>query len=235
MNKKKIYRLSYSNVLNPPPYLYRLDIELEFVDREVEIKYNKHFLDREEFSEEELEEEGFSTNDDFKLAGKLNQNWAVYFQELVEKSNWTSEKPSEGFGYTLCKFNPDQSQPEYLTINRIEYLMEEIYQAILETNKIEAPLSIELIKVLTGSEKTVKLTWHFKDRRFEMLSNQNKSLSWEQGQNILSQFYETDLSEQSVYKKKLPIGKCYINTGEGYWYETPQDDKWTRLLEELFA
>ena len=29
MNKKKTYTLSYSNILNPAPYLYKLDVHLD--------------------------------------------------------------------------------------------------------------------------------------------------------------------------------------------------------------
>lgn len=236
MNKKKTYALSYSNILNPPPYLYKLDVDLDFTDQGVHVKYNKHFLNREDFSEEELEDEGFSLHDDIQIDSALSKSWAAYFKQLTDLSNWTTGKPSENIGNTISLLTSDDTSVKYLTVNKIEYLLEEIYQAILETAKIEAPLSLHLKKVQNGSELTLELVWHFKDRLFEVITNnKKKAKTWEEGQQLLGQFYETDLAELPVYKKKLPEGSVCINPGDGLWYEMPKDNTWERLMNSLFA
>ncbi|MDB5257671.1 MAG: hypothetical protein JWM14_2366, partial [Chitinophagaceae bacterium] len=123
----------------------------------------------------------------------------------------------------------------YATLNKIEYQLEEVYQAILESAEIEAPLSLHLKKIHNGSEILIQLSWHFKDRLFEVSTNNKKSeKTWEEGQRLLAQFYETDLDELTVYKKKLPEGKICINPGDGLWYETPTDTNWQKLMSTLF-
>jgi hypothetical protein len=235
MNKKKIYSLSYSNILNPPPYLYKLDVHFDFTDQGVHVKYNKHFLNREDFSEEELEDEGFSLHDDVEINSALGKNWADYFKQLTIPSNWSLDKPSENIGNTVSLLSPEEVEVQYATFNKIEYQLEEIYQAILETAQIEAPLSLHLKKVHNGSDITVELFWHFKDRLFEVITNNKKTnKTWDEGQHLLAQFYEIDLAELPVYKKKLPEGKICINPGDGLWYETPNDANWQKLMNTLF-
>jgi len=235
MNKKKIYTLSYSNILNPPPFLFKLDVHFEFKDSGVHVKYNKHFLNREDFSEDELEEEGFSLQDDVEIDSTLGENWATYFKQLKEHSDWSTAEPSEKIGHTVSIYTSEEATVKYLTVNKIEYQLEEILQGILENAKIEAPLSLHLKKVHNGSETAIELLWHFKDRLFEIIVN-NKTIlkTWEEGQNLLAQFYEIDLAELSVYKKKLPEGKICINPGDGLWYETPNDNNWQTMMSTLF-
>jgi len=236
MNIKKIYTLSYSNILNPPPHLYKLDVHLDFTDQGVHVKYNKLFLNREDFSEEELEDEGFSLHDDIQIDSALSKNWAAYFKQLTDLSKWSNDKPSENIGNTLSLYTSDDASVKYFTVNKIEYLLEEIYQAILESAKIEAPLSLHLKKVQNGSETALELIWHFKDRLFEVVTNNKKTgKTWEEGQQLLGLFYETDLAELPVYKKKLPEGSICINPGDGLWYETPKDNNWQKLMDSVFA
>lgn len=235
MNKKKIYTLSYSNILNPPPYLYKLEIHFDFTDQGVHVKYNKQFLSREDFSEEELEDEGFSLHDDIEISSALSKNWSEYFTQLTDLSSWSVDKPSENIGNMVSLHSFDSNEIKYTAINKIEYQLEEVYQAILESAKIEAPLSLHLKKVHNGTETIVELTWYFKDRLFEVNTNNHKTeRTWEEGQRLLSQFYETDLAELPVYKKKLPEGKICINPGDGLWYETPNDSNWQKLMNTLF-
>jgi hypothetical protein len=236
MNKKKIYTLSYSNLLNPAPYLYKLDLMLEFTDLGVQVKYNKHFLNREDFSEDELEDEGFSLHDDIEINSPLGESWTAYFRQLIDLPTWTKDKPSENIGNTVSICTSEDNTLSYLALNRVEYLIEEVYQAILETAKIEAPLSLHLKKVHNGVETALELVWHFKDRQFESLTNNKKDVkTWEEGQRLLGQFYETDLAELPVFKKKLPEGSICINPGDGMWYQTPKDNGWPQLLEMLFV
>ncbi|MDB5256114.1 MAG: hypothetical protein JWM14_809, partial [Chitinophagaceae bacterium] len=116
MNKKKLYTLSYSNILNPPPYLYKLDIHFDFTDHGVHVKYNKLFLSREDFSEEELEEEGFSLHDDVEINSALSRSWATYFKQLIDLSNWSPDKPSENIGNTVSLHSPDEAEIKYATL-----------------------------------------------------------------------------------------------------------------------
>jgi hypothetical protein len=235
MNKKKIYTLSYSNLLNPPPFLFKLDIHFDFTDQGIHVKYNKHFLNREDFSEEELEEEGFSLQDDVQLDSTLGKNWSIYFKQLIDHSNWSIDEPSENIGHTVSLYTNEEATIKYLTVNKIEYQLEEILQAILENAKIEAPLSLHLKKVHKGSETALELVWYFKDRLFEIIStNQKLPKTWEEGQRLLAQFYEIDLAELPVHKKKLPEGKICINPGDELWYETPNDTNWQKMMNSLF-
>lgn len=230
------YSLHYSNINTPPPFLYDLSIAFNIKNDKVEIKYQKQFIDREQFSEEELEEEGFSTQDDSLVEGELDGAWLTFFKTLIANPNWTKNTKTESFNNNVLRLSSTDSEDLYLIQDGIEYQLEEILQALVESLQIEAPLSIFMRQHKGGKISESELYWSFKDRICSIKNNQKiTALSWEEGRAILSLFYETDLSEQQIFKKKIPEGVTCINPGDETWYQTPKDKSWTQLLTKVFS
>jgi len=232
MKQDFFYSLHYSNLNTPSPFLYELRVDFTIHPDKVDIKYHKHFLDREQFSAEELEEEGLSTNDDSTVEATLNKAWVNYFNELLKHPNWSSVPEKDDLqNNNYIQLSKEGSADQYLILDGIEYQLEEILQAQLETLEIEAPLSIFLRKNLSKTIIESELYWGFKDRLFEVRNKKSsRFFTWEEGRELLSLFYDTDLSEQQVFKKNIPEGCTCINPGDGLWYKTPSTTVWKELL-----
>lgn len=235
MKKDFFYSLHYSNINTPPPFLYQLRLDFSIHAEKIDISYHKEFLDRAQFSEEELEEEGFSANDNSKIEASLNTSWVQYFTDFVQKTNWSPIKEDEELhNNNYIRLSTKNGEDQYRIIDGIEYELEEILQALVESLEIEAPLSIFMRKNHKGNIYETELYWSFKDRRFEVRhKTQKKIFSWEEGRELLSLFYGTDLSEQPVFKKSIPEGITSINPGDGQWYKTPHDAIWKNVIEKV--
>jgi hypothetical protein len=235
MKKDFFYSLHFSNINTPPPYLYELVVNFTIDKDKVQILYTKTFLDRDQFTDEELEEEGFSTNDDSQIEAELQGEWLNYFKSLISNPNWSSTDTSlEDFNNNYISLTQADNSPQHLILNGIEYQLEEILQALVESLEIEAPLSIifrqNKAKVIVDTE----LYWSFKNRAFEIRKPTGSvKTTWEEGQKMLSVFYETDLSEQQVYKKQVPENVICINPGDGLWYQTPKSAAWKDVLSKV--
>ncbi len=235
MKKDFFYTLHYTNTNTPPPFLYELMVHFTIHEDKVDIKYEKHFLDREQFSEEELEDEGFSMNDDSLVDASLNKVWVDYFTQLLSLKTWCSlSELKDVANNNYIRLSKQGAEDQYLVLDGIEYQLEEVLQAQLETLEIESPLSIVLRKNLSKTNIDSELYWGFKDRIFEVKNKKNSTFyTWEEGREILTIFYNTDLSEQQVFKNKIPEGCTCINPGDGLWYKTPSNPIWKELLVKL--
>ncbi len=236
MKKYFFYSLYYSNINTPPPFLYELRVDFSIHPEKIDIIYQKEFLDRAQFSEEELAEEGFSTNDDSRIETSLGGTWISYFKDFVEKSKWSPlVKNEELYNNNYITLSSQESEDQYRIQDGIEYELEELLQALVESLEIEAPLSIYMRKNTAGKIEETELYWSFKNRLFEIKSSNNpKRLSWEEGRELLSLFYGTDLSEQAIFKKSIPEGMTCINPGDGQWYKTPNHALWKSLIQKIF-
>ena len=61
--------------LVPPPYSYAIEINAKEKSGKLEVEFELTYMDRDSLSKNEIEDEGFSNNDDFKWTGLLNASW----------------------------------------------------------------------------------------------------------------------------------------------------------------
>jgi hypothetical protein len=235
MKKDLFYALHYSNLNTPPPFLYELTVNFTIDQEKVDICYEKHYVDRAQCTIEELEEEGFTDNDDSSIEASLNSAWIPYFEHLVQKQSWVSKLEEQTlYSNNVVRLSSTGHEDLYQEIDGIEYELEELLQALVETLDIEAPLSIFMRRNESGSLLDTELYWSFKNRAFEARHKQNtQSYTWEEGRELLSLFYGTDLSEQQVFKKNIPEGCTCINPGDGLWYKTPQHSLWKEIIHKF--
>ena len=236
MKKDFFYSLYYSNVNTPPPYLYELNVNFTVFDDKVQIEYLKTFLDRAQLSEEELEDEGFTLNDDSQIESELKGEWVNYFKSLANHKDWSkTDNSEEDFNNNFISMTTLGGEAQFLMLNGIEYHLEELLQALVESLEIEAPLSILIRKNEAQKIVDTELYWSFKDRIFEIRKTTGtQSSDWEEGRRLLSLFYETDLSEQPVFKKQVPLNVTCINPGDGIWYQTPKTASWKEVISKIF-
>jgi hypothetical protein len=228
----------------PPPFCYRYTIKL-IREEELLASLKMEYYDREEITEEEIFDEGFTLNDDFEWKGKLPHIWNKELQKQLQSSNWRTDLDAESRTPALEVriSNRDQSEILYPADNEAwEILSQEIIQAIFELAGKEAPLKIQFYSIELNT-KSVDLQLAFK---FALRTVQSRSItgnaakiSWNDGRKLLRYIYFFDyLPENGTPKKPTNVGN-YINVGDGFWYDlkhfkgSKQKEKAEKLIDLL--
>ncbi len=208
----------------------------------LKVEFNIKYIGREELTEDEILDEGFSLNDDYNWNGSLSSAWIAPIQTLINKSTFVKEESDIKVLIEAPKII--SGSPE--NIDEWAYFIQEVTQAIYETSGKEANLEINFIKNFPQELVTVNLKPEFKTRKFiaEIEKNNQKKvveLKWEDLKNTLQTVYLPEY----VYENSLPTpGKAegyYINIGEGIWFKANEGvinlsdkDKSVSKLIEMF-
>lgn len=89
-----------TSALVPAPYAHAIELSINIKDESLAYVFEMEYLDRSQLSEEEIYEEGFTMEDDYKLEGELPKVWANELKALIEKpkrhflTNWKTSKNS---------------------------------------------------------------------------------------------------------------------------------------------
>jgi len=219
-------KIQYNTGQIPPPFCYTYSLEVSFLEKEnFEANFKIEYYDREEITEEEIYEEGFSLDDDFSWDGALPAVWGNEIIKKLKSTNW-KKKPSsnyDGSEFVIKLLKQNQSEVLQPAKTYIwEIFIQEIIQAIFELDKREAPLQISFIsKNAKGSSKQVDFEYSFARRHITIKTQKNlqKSMDWEEGQKQLKYIFGIDfLPENGIDKMPGKIGH-YLSPGDGLWYE----------------
>ncbi|WP_332912304.1 hypothetical protein [Algoriphagus boritolerans] len=95
-----------------------------------------HYTEREELSEEEIFDEGFTPDDDYRYKGQLNSVWIKPLQQLFDKTRWTSKDIEDG-GITVTAIEKGKDEGVKIPSNQEEWqlMAQDLIQAIYETAK----------------------------------------------------------------------------------------------------
>ena len=210
----------------PPPFCHGYKIEIsknnaEEYKAELELEY----YDRDEITEEEIFEEGFSLDDDYSWNGNLSPVWGQEIEKKLKITNWKkkpskSKDGSEFIIKTETKYKSEVLQPA--ATRPWEIFVQEIIQAIFELSKKEAPLQISF---LTGNlikqNQKIDFTFSFSTRNFLVNSSSidNKPMDWTEGQKLLKFIFSIDYLPENSFDKIPKASGNYISPGDGLWYE----------------
>lgn len=206
--------------LIPAPYAYAVQLELK-ADKDLAYQIGLEYLGREDLSEEEIYEEGFTPNDDINFSGKLPRQWVKELDNLLSRTQLIEKEHLEE-NEDLWIIEKDGKSLYPKNYNRWAEFLEQIRQAILEDQKIERPLEIKVVNngkesILKGSFKNLSLTVN--------KNNKVENLQWSQLLPVLKNIYSGD-ADYSKASDKLRQGKgVYINFGDGYWFEVGKSYK----------
>jgi hypothetical protein len=219
MKNNSEYTIFYTNDGTPPPYLYEINVVLKFENSGIQVFFAKNYLQREEVSLEELEEEGFSDNDDIELQSRLTGNWVNVLQDIVDASKGAKTLPESAniSEYLQIKQGEDIYYKKELDI---EYLFEELLQGIVENEKFELPLSIDFSIPTTPEPFTFKLTWNFSTLSITSNVNGLTIPDWSKSKQLLNSLFSSDFSEFKS-AKKCSKKEVSVHVGDGFWYEIP--------------
>ncbi len=229
----------------PPPFCHRYTIIVINNSGKYGVSLNLEYYDRDEISEEDIFDEGFSLQDNHAWEGELPEIWVKEIQEKLNSSNWLKKPKTQsqlsmmelritGSGRSELLYPADQKAWEVFS--------QEIIQAIFELSKKEAPLKIEFVHIGNNKLKSqLNIHFSFAKRKVE-ISSSNKiqdQISWKEGQKLMKYIYFFDyLPEEGSGKFPRKPGD-YIQPGNALWYnlgiieKAGKDDKTEKLIKTL--
>ncbi|NVK50554.1 MAG: hypothetical protein HWE09_12355 [Cyclobacteriaceae bacterium] len=216
--------LEYHSGIIPPPYSHVFRLSLNWKKNTLEASLNLHYTDREDLSEEEILEEGFTLNDDYQFEGNLDPIWKQPVLELIKETRYSSRVEGEGeitmatieHGKTSVFKSPSNQEAWQL-------MAQDLIQAIYETAKKENPLQINFRVVEKEGIHDASIKLHFANRKvvFEH-DDKTDSLNWEYAFQLMKLIftpdYDYDLAKESPGKKR----GIYLDCGDGLWHELGQ-------------
>lgn len=225
--------ISFETLSVPPPYSHAYTFRLKFDQEQLSVAYDLQYTDREELSEEEIWEEGFTTNDDFYWEGNLPEVWREAITQLWMGTHGAvaeemSEAAENALLITTTFADGSQQQGVPSSPDGWEYLLQELTQAVYEAAQREHPLQIRYLERSSrGEEYQLTLTVRFLERKLEIVrqkdrQTQRSNPSWAEVKPLLTTLYQLDYDvEQARTKMPNHPGK-FLDPGDNHWYALGQ-------------
>lgn len=216
--------IDYDSGTVPAPFSHVFKLKVSFEKIFINTQFDIHYTDREDLSEEEIINDGFTLEDDYSFIGEIPKVWEPPFKILYSQSKWSNKKTLDLSGGIkvlakdlhgkITRTIPNNQQ-EWL------YLVQEYIQAIYEINKKEAPLTIKYMIIENkGKEILYELTVKFSTKKIEFYINgEEKYAGWEETKPLLSYVFLPDYNYE-LGENSPPTDKgIYIDCGDGIWHE----------------
>jgi hypothetical protein len=224
------FSLKYQTAENlPAPYAHAIEINgvigQNQVANDLEISFELTYLAREEFTEDELLEEGFSLNDDFSWKGTLPKIWSdVVFGSLKSANELFIKSLEPHQDFWQVDFEGETFYPK--DTDQFKYLIEELQQAVYEKAEKEAILKLTYLKNQGGENIEVEVTASFVERKLKFTRNnikealvETKILPWEELNFILKNTFSGEFEVDFAHTKKPAHKGLFLNAGDELWYE----------------
>jgi hypothetical protein len=213
--------LEYDSGIVPPPYSHVFRLALDWSKGDLMVSLDLHYTEREELTEQEILDEGFTLSDDYSYNGSLNSVWIRPLQQLYDKTRWTSKDIEDG-GISITALEKGKDEGVKIPSNQEEWQLmgQDLIQAIYETVKKEAPLTVNYREVEGDQLTDCSLTVHFSNREviFE-ISSSSRVINWDYAIQLMkivfTPDYHYELAKEEAGKKR----GAYIDCGDGYWHE----------------
>ena len=241
MNFKNI-SVEYHYLELPAPYSYTKKLLFTISENALLVDYSMEYTDREDFSIEELEDEGFGENDNETWKGELNKDWTESLTLLCslkigEKASSANECIVKADGIPIETYGQE---------HRWDYFIQEITQTIYETAEWETPLMIRYCKKESGKAPIQTLQISFKNRNIirDLSLPTEKTIGWDATQTLLELYYLQEF-KAGEHSNKIPNqAGIFTDPGDGHWYNIDssssslskkQKERLLQQLSELFG
>ena len=222
------FDIQYQTLSLPPPYSYGYTLHAELADASVAVALDWQYTDRDELSEEEIGEEGFTPDDDFQWQGTLPAVWKPVLETLWKQTTWLpvtgAQSEDRSLVITITEPTGQVTTGVPSDIGQWDYLLQELVQAVYEAAQRERPLQIRYLEVhRTGSSEEVAFNISFLHRRCTMTVQsatpiRTQKLPWYEASALLETLYLPDYTidhSSATYPRRQ--GR-YIDPGDERWY-----------------
>lgn len=213
----------YQTIQLPPPYSFDYQLIISPKADGLEVDFKLHYTDRDELSEEEILDEGFTMDDDYSWRGMLPAIWTKELSALHEKEKWQKEPLPKVENYLEFSLDDDTEVLFARAQENWEYFFQEMIQAIYELSGKEMRLMLSFWDLSERSHLKIDLEVLFADRKALVEIDQDgsqlsKELDWATLKDILQWVYTADFVYEKAETKAPKLYGKYLNTGEGYWF-----------------
>jgi hypothetical protein len=220
------YTLRYQTApVVPAPFsnFYSLDIDL-ISREEININFSITYTEREDMDEDEIINEGFTPDDDFRWDGTVPALWIEEFEQIFSSSKIVrqrEEKEYEDFIEIELDENDKRVTIYPVDKERWTYFLQEFMQAIFENAGREKPFELNYLSIESGNRISVDLTASFARKEFSMIKNggDSKKLEWSQLQKVMDTVYKAEFLEDNAVESKPTKNGAYISAGDGLWFQ----------------
>ncbi|MDZ7935735.1 MAG: hypothetical protein U5M51_12405 [Emticicia sp.] len=219
------FSLKYQTAENiPAPFAHAIEINGSF-EQDLELSFELTYLDRDDMTEDELMDEGFTSNDDFTWKGTLPKIWSdVVFGSLKSANELFIKSLEPHQDFWQVDFDDKSFYPK--NTDAFKYLIEELQQAVYEKAGREAPLNLTFLKNQSGENIETAVSASFIERKLQLVhtnlidgTSETKVLAWDELNFILKNTFSGEFEAEFAHSKK-PLHKgLFLNAGDELWYE----------------
>ena len=228
--------IHYQTLSLPPPYAYAYHLQIALpvsqsgttMAASIGVDLDWQYTEREELSEEEIWEEGFTLNDDFQWQGGLPLAWEAPLRTLLQQTQWLSAEaaPERDIFVTFTITDGKQTGGTPHNLADWDYLLQEVVQGIYEVSGKELPWRVGYLDVSPSSRTEAFMEAHFAHRRFtatirDDYQSQTKELPWSALRPLLSTVYVPDYHADRAQPELPKHTGQYIHPGDA-WYQLGQ-------------
>jgi hypothetical protein len=213
--------VEYDSGIVPAPHSHVFRLQLDLDSNPFQVSLEMHYTDREDLTEDEIYDEGFTLNDDYSFKGAIDTVWTGVFSKAYQAAKWSGKSLNEA-GITLTPIEAGKMGKIKVPADQEAWLIlsQDLIQAIYETNKKELPLTINYRLVENDSVKDCSITVKFSNREVLFTEGtETRNLNWDYTIQLMKLIftpdYHYDIAKEEPGKKR----GGYINCGDGFWHE----------------
>lgn len=230
---EKKFQLFYESPNNvPAPYHLEASFTFEdFFSDKPRVEVSIHYIDRDDFSREELLAEGLNVEDQFTWSGDLSIAWRNRLETafLLFQSGSCDPRDEEPF-ITLEAADTTTAVP--ISLETEDTLMQEFMQAILEVAGNEMPLYLGFqFTDADGDWKRFEGELSFFDLKYTYrTSGENGAIrftdQWKELQELMQVLFIGEFTFEKGVEDLKPKTQFAVYPGDGKWYVA--GDTWFR-------
>lgn len=239
MKSLKLYYESPQDV--PSPYHFESKIEIQLLDeKHANVQVEVQYIDREDFSKEDLRAEGLQEENEWSWSGELPAVWVSLLLKrfdsyVIGEASPKSHEPFIGFENEVGKF----FKPKH-TLEVEDLFIQEFMQAILELAEKEFPLYLGFQFNHTHKKWIlIEGEMSFSKRQFNFITNGNQQnieqVSFESVQDLMNQLFIGEFIGEKASENLKNKESFAVFPGDGLWYIAGQSWKKPNGNHQYFA
>jgi len=208
--------VSYQTLQFPPPYSFAYTLDMKIDDDQVKINFQQEYLNRDTLTEEEIINEGFTNDDDFKWQGKLGKVWADYLSKVFDGVSLQDVSNDDNLYIHMAIGNGRPGM--VIDTDYWDYKLHELVQAIYEAGKRENKMHLEFMLIEGKNKNPLKLAASFENRKVRI--DHDQSMTWENFRVVMNLVFNVEYEEKSTKNPDTP-GLWVDFEGAGDYYQIP--------------
>src|SRR5690606_38527116 len=161
---------------------------------------------------------------DFSCRGKLDNAWKQQLDSHLEKTRLHTTPGGGAYTVVIESERARQTTKAFVGPNETHkslYSTQQLKQAIYETERIEAPLSIDYLHLKEDQETHIVLKGEFAERQFTVRVNDRPLEKWDWSvlqETINLLFNDTEIDPEKMLKGKPRYDGYYLQLPGMGWY-----------------